>query len=194
MSSNYQSSIFNFQSSKLWNNLEETIMISLLVGMAVVMIIQICCRYLLGMSLSWSEEITRYMFVWSAFMSISLCTKLTISIRIDAIIRLFSRKGRALVKIFNLTVEFAFFAYLIPYAWHYLMSTIESGQVSPACGIPMYYIQSAPLICFTLCCIRILERWFLQWHNYLHDTEYRNWQQLKSTRNSCHLKPDTLPT
>ena len=165
--------------SRIWNNLEETVMISLLIGMAVVMMIQVFCRYALGMSLSWSEEITRYMFIWSAFMSVSLCTKLTISIRIDTIIRLFSKRGRALVKIFNLTVEFAFFAYIIPYAYRYLMTTIESGQVSPACGIPMYFIQSAPLICFILCCIRILERWFLQWHNYLHDTEYRNWEEAR---------------
>ena len=176
--SNGQRSMVNGQLSKLWDHFEEGIMISLLCGMAAVMIVQVFCRYALGMSLSWSEEITRYMFIWSAFMSVSLCTKLTISIRIDAIIRLFSKKGRALVKIFNLTVEFAFFAYIIPYAWHYLMTTIESGQVSPACGIPMYYVQSAPFICFTLCCIRILERWFLQWHNFLHNTEYRNWKEL----------------
>ena len=139
------------QFSKVWNRLEESIMISLLCGMAVVMMIQICCRYVFGMSLSWSEEITRYMFIWSAFMSISLCTKLTISIRIDAIIRLFSVKGRALVKIFNLTVELVFFLYLIPYAWHYLMSTIESGQVSPACGIPMYFVQMSRPRCCRIC-------------------------------------------
>ena len=168
------------QFSKIWDKLEESIMISLLCGMAVVMMIQICCRYVFGMSLSWSEEITRYLFIWSAFMSISLCTKLTISIRIDAIIRLFSKKGRALVKIFNLTVELAFFLYMIPFAWHYFMSTIESGQVSPACGIPMYFIQSAPLVCFSLCCVRILERWFLQWHNYRHNTEYHNWAEIRT--------------
>ncbi|MBO5631620.1 MAG: TRAP transporter small permease [Aeriscardovia sp.] len=171
--------------SKIWDRLEESIMISLLCGMAVVMMIQICCRYIFSMSLSWSEEVTRYMFIWSAFMSISLCTKLTISIRIDAIIRLFSKKGRALVKIFNLSVELAFFLYLIPYAWHYLQSTIESGQVSPACGIPMYFIQSAPLVCFSLCCVRILERWFLQWHNYLHNSEYRNWAELRESMQGC---------
>lgn len=167
---------------KLVDNLEEIIMISLLCGMVVVMMIQILSRYALGMSLSWSEEITRYMFIWSAFMSISLCTKLTISIRIDTFIHMFSKKGRALVKMFNLTVELVFFLYLIPYAWHYLLSTIESGQVSPACGIPMYYIQSAPLICFCLCCVRILDRWFLQWQNFRLNEEYRNWQELRNTQ------------
>jgi len=155
-------------------------MVALLVGMVVIMIIQVFCRYALGMSLSWSEEITRYLFVWSAFMSISLCTKLTINIRIDQLIRMFSTRGRAMVKIINLTIEFAFFAYMLPYAWRYLLSTIESGQVSPACGIPMYLVQSAPLICFALCLVRIAERWFLQWYNFLHNMEVRNYEELKN--------------
>ncbi|MCR4766142.1 MAG: TRAP transporter small permease [Bacteroidaceae bacterium] len=166
----------------IYDKLEEHVMIALLCGMAVVMMIQIFCRYVLGTSLSWSEEITRYMFIWSAFMSVSLCTKLTISIRIDAIIRFFSKRGRALVKMFNLTVELAFFVYIIPYAWRYLLTTIASGQVSPACGIPMYYVQSAPLICFCLCCVRILERFFLQLANYRHNTEYHNWKELKAAQ------------
>jgi len=157
-------------------------MVALLVGMVVIMIIQVFCRYALGMSLSWSEEITRYLFVWSAFMSISLCTKLTINIRIDQLIRMFSTRGRAMVKIINLTIEFVFFAYMLPYAWRYLLSTIESGQVSPACGIPMYLVQSAPLICFALCLVRIAERWFLQWYNFLHNMEVRSFDELSKLR------------
>lgn len=157
-------------------------MVSLLCGMVLIMIIQIFCRYVLGMSLSWSEEITRYLFVWSAFISISLCTKLTINIRIDLIISKLSARGKALVKIFNLTVEFAFFAYMIPYAYRYLISTIESGQVSPACGIPMYWVQSAPLVCFALCLLRIAERWRLQWYNFTHHAAYRNFEELKANK------------
>ena len=164
----------------VYENLEEGVMVVLLCGMTVIMTIQIFFRYALGLSLSWSEEITRYLFVWSAFMSVSLCTKLAISIRIDQLIRMFSTRGRALMKIFNLTVEFAFFVYLLPYAFSYLRSTVESGQVSPACGIPMYLVQSAPLVCFSLCAVRIVERWLLQWYNFLHDEEYHSWKEWRA--------------
>lgn len=155
--------------------LEEFIMVVLLIAMSVIMGIQIFCRYILGASLSWSEEITRYLFIWSTFFSVSLCTKKCISIKIDQFIRAFKPRGKALFKVLNLTVEFVFFVYLIPYAYRYLRTTIESGQVSPACGIPMYFVQSAPLVCFTLCAIRILERWFLEWHNVIHEEELKNW-------------------
>ena len=155
--------------------LEEFIMVVLLIAMSVIMGIQIFCRYILGASLSWSEEITRYLFIWSAFFSVSLCTKKCISIKIDQFIRNLKPRKKASVKVLNLTVEFIFFVYLIPFAYRYLMATIESGQVSPACGIPMYYVQSAPLVCFALCAIRILERWFLEWHNVIHQEELKDW-------------------
>ena len=155
--------------------LEEFIMVILLIAMSIIMGIQIICRYLFSASLSWSEEITRYLFIWSAFFSVSLCTKKCISIKIDQFIRMFSLRGKALFKVLNLTIEFIFFVYMIPYAYRYLLATIESGQVSPACGIPMYYVQSAPLVCFTLCAIRIAERWFLEWHNVIHKEELKTW-------------------
>ena len=145
--------------------LEEFVMTILLILMAVIMGIQVLSRYAFGMSLSWSEEVTRYLFIWSAFISVSLCTKKFLAIKIDQFIKIFSKRGRAILGLINLTIQFIFFVYLVPYAWRYLMTTIKSGQVSPACGIPMYYIQSAPLICFSLCVIRIAERWLLELHN-----------------------------
>ena len=102
--------------------LEEFLMVIFLIAMTLIMGIQVFSRYILGMSLSWSEEITRYLFIWSAFLSVSLCTRKCISI-----------------------------------------NTIESGQVSPACGIPMYYVQAAPFVCFIITAFRIAQRWFGEW-------------------------------
>lgn len=142
-------------------NLEEILMILMLSAMTVIMGIQVFSRYVLGISLSWSEEITRYLFIWSAFLSVSLCTRKCISIKIDQFIKMFPKRGEAFFKVLNLTVSFIFFAYLIPYAAVYLKSTIDSGQVSPACGIPMYWVQSAPLVCFSLTGVRLIQRWVI---------------------------------
>lgn len=145
----------------LEENLEEILMVLLLMAMAVIMMIQVIARYVFGYSLSWSEEITRYLFIWSAFISVSLCTRKCISIKVDNFIKIFPRRGEAAFKLLNLTISFLFFAVLIPYSWRYLQTTIESGQTSPACGIPMYCVQSAPFVCFCLCGARIIQRWVI---------------------------------
>lgn len=143
--------------------LEEFLMVIFLMAMTLIMGIQVFSRYILGASLSWTEEITRYLFIWSAFLSVSLCTKKCISIKIDQFIKLFPKRGKSLWKVLNLAVEFIFFVYLIPYAYLYLKTTVESGQTSPACGIPMYYVQAAPLVSFVLTALRIAQRWFGEW-------------------------------
>ena len=56
-------------------NLEEFIWVLLLVPMTVIMGIQGFCRYALSMSLTWSEELTRYLFIWCGFISVSYCSK-----------------------------------------------------------------------------------------------------------------------
>ena len=137
-------------------SLEEILMVLMLAAMTLIMGCQVFSRYILGVSLSWSEEITRYLFIWSAFLSVSLCTRECISIKVDQFIKMFPKRGKTIFKITNLTVEFAFFVYLIPFSFLYLKATIESGQVSPACGLPMYYVQSAPFFCFILTAFRIV--------------------------------------
>ena len=74
----------------------------------------------------------------------------------------FSRRTKAIIKVVNHTIELAFFFYMIPFAFSYMMSAVESGQVSPALGIPMYYIQAAPLVSFILVAFRIIQRWIIE--------------------------------
>ena len=62
------------------DNLEEALLIALLVTMTLLMGLQVFSRYILNASLSWSEELTRYLFIWSGFLSISYCIKKWISI------------------------------------------------------------------------------------------------------------------
>ncbi len=143
-------------------NLEEFLLVVFLVLMTLIMGVQVLSRYVLGMSLSWSEELTRYLFIWSGFLSVSYCSKRCLSIKIEQFVAMFPRRGRAVFKVVNHTFELIFFFYMIPFAFLYMMSAVKSGQVSPACGIPMYYIQAAPLVAFVLVSFRILQRWVIE--------------------------------
>lgn len=144
------------------DKLEEFLLILGLIAMTLIMGAQVVCRYLLGISLSWSEEITRYIFIWCGFLSVSYCSKKCLSIKIEQFVAIFPRRGRAVFKIVNHTFELIFFIYMIPFAYSYMMSSVYSGQLSPASGIPMYLVQAAPLVSFVLVAIRIVQRWIIE--------------------------------
>lgn len=130
-------------------NLEEFLLVIGLIAMTLIMGVQVFCRYVLGMSLSWSEELTRYIFIWCGFLSVSYCSKKCLSIKIEQFVAIFPRRGKAIFKIVNHTFELIFFIYMIPFAFSYMMSSVKSGQLSPACQNPdvLYPGSTARLLC-----------------------------------------------
>ena len=56
--------------NKINEYLEEIILVILLVCMTLILGLQVVSRYVFQNSLSWSEELVRYMLVWSAFIGV----------------------------------------------------------------------------------------------------------------------------
>lgn len=138
-------------------NMEQVLLCAFLSVMAVIMGIQIVCRYLFNNSLTWSEELTRCMFVWSTFLSISYCIRKDISISIDMFVKMLPAKGFLAIRILTEVIMLAFFAYLLPYAFEFLITTHQDGQLSPAMEIPMVLIYSSPFIGCVLTEVRLVQ-------------------------------------
>ena len=66
-----------------------------LIAMTLIMGVQVFCRYVLGMSLSWSEELTRYIFIWCGFLSVSYCSKKCLSIKIEQFVAIFPAERKS---------------------------------------------------------------------------------------------------
>lgn len=143
------------------DNFEETILIILLVIMTGLMGIQVVSRYIFNASLSWSEELTRYLFIWSGFISISYCIKKWISIKIDQVILLLPKSIYTYAQLILNVILCMLFLYLSVHALHFLEMSIESGQLSPALGLPMPFVQSAPFAGFVLAAIRSFQQIYL---------------------------------
>ena len=123
---------------KIDKNLERWVMFVLLAGMTLVLGIQIFCRFVLNNSLTWSEELARFMFIWSTFLSIGFCLKEGISLKIDTLISLFPKKVQAVILLLGDVVMTVFFLYLLPSAWE----------------IPMYFVQGSLMVGFALAAFR----------------------------------------
>lgn len=138
-------------------NLEETILIILLILMTLVMGLQITMRYVFKSSLSWSEELVRFMFVWSTFISVPFCIKHSSSIKIDRFRNALPKKIKKILLIWDKIFLFGLFAVLTYYAMDVVRLTSISGQTSAALGLPMEVVQISTVIGFGLGCIRILQ-------------------------------------
>jgi len=141
------------------NNLEEVILTILLIGIAFVVILQVIARYIFNSPLSWSDEIARYFLIWSTFLSVSYCVKKRISIKIDQFQNSLPEGYIPWIKMIRHTFVFSFCIVMLPYAWTYVHQAVFNGSTSPALGIPMYFIQSAPLVGFSLLAIRVAQAW-----------------------------------
>ena len=150
------------------DKLEELLLIGLLIGMAVIMGFQVFCRYALNYSLSWSEELTRYMFIWSCFISISYCIKRWISIKVDQVINMLPKKWYVFAQLFLNVLLFVLFFYLSIHGYRFLLLSIESKQTSPALGLPMPYVQCAPFVGFALATFRSFQQILFELENIKH--------------------------
>ncbi len=54
------------------NNIEEWTLVLIILGLAVVSFVQVLCRYLLGFSFTWMEELGRSLAVFIAFLGASI--------------------------------------------------------------------------------------------------------------------------
>ncbi|MDO5799317.1 MAG: TRAP transporter small permease [Eubacteriales bacterium] len=137
---------------------EEAVMIVLLSVMTIVMGAQIVARYLFNCSISWTEELTRYLFVWSGFLSIGFAVRNSIAIRIDQFISAFSFKLKTFILCVDYVIEAIFFGYLIPQSCTSFFKVMESGRTSTAMGMPMWILQAAPMLGFILAEFRLLQQ------------------------------------
>lgn len=139
------------------NYLEEVLMTLLLIGITVVMAAQVVARYVFNSPLTWSDELAKYMLVWSCFLSVSYCVKKRISIKIDQFQNMLPERLIPWVKVLRHAIVLIFCIVMLPYCVTYVQQAVDSGATSSAMQIPMYLIQSAPLVGFVLLGIRVFQ-------------------------------------
>jgi TRAP-type C4-dicarboxylate transport system permease small subunit len=141
-------------------NLEEFLMVAFLVIMASIMGVQVTMRYVFNNSLVWSEELTRYLFIWSAFISVSYCVKNQSSIKIDNLYNAVPKTVQKLFAVISKTAMLLFFLYVFKFSLEVVSSTYLSHQKSPAMGLPIYIVQMSTVVGFFLCIIRQIQNLF----------------------------------
>lgn len=110
----------------------------LMIGMVAVIFSQVVARYVFHNSLSWSEEVGRYLFVWMTFLGTALGVRKRAHVSLDSLIK------QLPTPIYKAIVVLSYLAMIIftcVLAYDSLeMLKLGTHQVSAAMQMPMKYV------------------------------------------------------
>ncbi len=131
---------------------EISVSVVLMLVMTAVIFVQVIMRYIFSNSLSWSEELARYIFIWIIYLSISFGAKRLSHIKIESALLLFPKKLRPYIVCLGDLIVFAFCIHVVYTGWGNMI--LQNRSKSAALGIPMSMIYAAPVVGFFLTAIR----------------------------------------
>ena len=138
-------------------HLEEIIM-GLLIGVVTFnTCLQCFTRYVLKYALPWTDELSKYCFIYSGFFSIGYTIRKHSMIRVNIIESVIPRKAYAVITMAVDLFMTVFFSYLFYYSLGVFREFYSSKMISPALQIPMWVLYGCALIGFALAIIRSIQ-------------------------------------
>lgn len=136
--------------------LEEVLLVLFSSIMVSVIFLQVVMR-VSGNSLSWSEELARYSFIWLVYIGISYGVKKQRHIKVDVMLLLLKGKGKLALSIIANLLFLLFSLYVVVKGYGIASQLLSFGQQSPALHLPMGLVYMATPIGFGLTSIRLIQ-------------------------------------
>lgn len=143
---------------KIWDHLEEGILVPMLAFSSLLLFAQVVMRYVFESSLSWSEELARFLYLWEVWLGIAYATKTGAHLRVDLIYDLVKGKAALVLRLFVNILWFAFGVWFAFIGSQTMMTIMGFGQCSSAMRIPMWLVYLAIPVGSGLMAIRLIEQ------------------------------------
>jgi len=140
--------------------LEEIVLVAMLAVMVILVFLQVVMRYLFDASLSWSEEVSRYLFLWIIWMGAGLATKKNSHICLDFVTKRLPLKGQRAADFLKGIIWLAFAVFLAYISWKLTYLLFARNQLSAALRIPMGFAYASIPVGITLMVLRLLQSYY----------------------------------
>lgn len=115
-----------------------TVCFLLMLAMVVIIFSQVVARYALSNSLSWSEEIGRYLFVWMTFIGSAIAVRNKLHVSLDMFVCRLPRSLQKLCLVISYVSMIIFTSVVIYGGYKFVLK--GSNQISAAMQLPMHYV------------------------------------------------------
>lgn len=136
---------------RLYNKFEEYLLVlSLAVSVALVAL-QIVSRYFINASIPWSEELTRYIFIWQIWLGTSFAQRDGKHLKVEVLYSLMNPAGKKFLSVLSNLIFLSFCVFLTVNGFSLVMNLAHRYSLSPAMEIPLLFVYlSLPVSNFVL--------------------------------------------
>ncbi|MBA4699363.1 MAG: TRAP transporter small permease [Ruminococcus sp.] len=121
------------------NGLENVVLAIMIIGMVVTILLQIIGR-ITGYPFAWTEETSRYLFLWMMFVALASGFNRAESSRVTLLLTAGPKWLKKFSEILYAVVVVAFFGFMIIYGIEVVKQQIMMKEMGTALQIPMYII------------------------------------------------------
>ncbi|MCF8034797.1 MAG: TRAP transporter small permease [Desulfarculaceae bacterium] len=124
---------------KAINHLEEAVLATGLLGLALMAFGEVVSRYLFNHSFTWFEEFARYFCVFLTFLGASLGVRYGMHFSMDYLVTKVGPRIGHWMRIAGFLISAALFLVVAYYAWEHAWKMKRFGTTSAAMGLPMFW-------------------------------------------------------
>lgn len=136
---------------------EEVFCVVLFSIMVILTFSQVLSRFVFNISLGWSEEISRFMFVWLVYLSAAMAAKHRRHIRVELIDQFLPRRFSKWAGLVSDILWITYALIVSYYGWNVSMMIMGHGQLSPAVQLPMGWIYMIIPFGYVLIAFRVAQ-------------------------------------
>lgn len=123
-----------------YNQLEAHLLVCSLIFTVILVFFQVILRYVFSSSLSWSEELARYIFIWQIWLGTSVAQRDNSHVRIEALGGSEESRRKTMLRIAADVIWLDFCLLLVKYGFELVASIYTRGLISAAMRMPMYLV------------------------------------------------------
>ncbi len=136
---------------------EEVFLVSIIAFSVLLLFIQVVMRYVFKNSISWSEELARYAFLWMIWVGASLATKEVKHLKAEFMKNMLSDKKAKILTVVSLVLWLGFSLWLAYSSFWLTVDIFQSGQKSAAMQLPMFIPYASVPVGTTLMSLRLIQ-------------------------------------
>lgn len=148
---------------KFYDNFEEWTSAFLVALMIICLTLQVFVRFIFGSALAWTEELSRYAFIWAVYVGAALCVKRRAHVRITAQFLKLDVNGRLFFLVVCDAIWIVFNLFIVYNSIEVIWDGLDFPEISPTLHIVKSWVEAIIPFSFALMSWRLIQQYYDHW-------------------------------